>query len=433
MEEDLKLEIAVILCVLIVLFLLNVPIAFALIVSTSVYFLFDESFSSTVLIQRMVGGIESVPLLAIIFFMTAGVLMNYTGITSRMLRFAEVITRPLPGSLAQVNVVLSTLMGGLSGSNIADAAMQSKILVPEMVKKGYDKSYATVLTAATSLITPIIPPGIALIMYGYVGNVSIGKLFLAGVLPGLVLCLIFMIYVHFHAKKFNLETENKKKFTAKEFFFSLKDALLALLLPIIIIGGIRFGAFSATEAGAIAVFYALFLGLVVYREMKLKQLISALVETVHTAASILIIIAAGSAFAWVLTLEQVPQQMTLFMADYISSPIMFFIIVLIFLLIVGMFVEGNVSIIILTPLFMPMLQQYGIDPVHFGIFFIVCISIGTLTPPLGTIMFTTCSITGTKVEDFIKHSIPFLIVLIIAAMLIAFVPGISLWIPTIFS
>ena len=433
MEADLKLEIAVILCVLIVLFLLNVPIAFALIISTSVYFLFDESFSSTVLIQRMVGGIESVPLLAIIFFMTAGVLMNYTGITSRVLRFAEVITRPLPGSLAQVNVVLSTLMGGLSGSNIADAAMQSKILVPEMVKKGYDKSYATVLTAATSLITPIIPPGIALIMYGYVGNVSIGKLFLAGVLPGIVLCLIFMIYAHFHAKKNNLETENKKKFTAKEFFFSLKDALLALLLPIIIIGGIRFGAFSATEAGATAVFYALFLGLVVYREMKLKQLISALVETVHTAASILIIIAAGSAFAWVLTLEQVPQQMTVFMADYISSPIMFFIIVLIFLLIVGMFVEGNVSIIILTPLFMPMLQQYGIDPVHFGIFFIVCISIGTLTPPLGTIMFTTCSITGTKVEDFIKHSIPFLIVLIIAAMLIAFVPGISLWIPTIFS
>ncbi len=350
-----------------------------------------------------------------------------------MLKFAEVITRPLPGSLAQVNVVLSTLMGGLSGSNIADAAMQSKILVPEMVKKGYDKSYATVLTAATSLITPIIPPGIALIMYGYVGNVSIGKLFLAGVLPGFVLCLIFMIYVHFHAKKYNLETENKKKFSAKEFFFSFKDALLALLLPIIIIGGIRFGAFSATEAGAIAVFYALFLGLVVYREMKLKQLISALVETVHTAASILIIIAAGSAFAWVLTLEQVPQQMTVFMADYISSPMMFFIIVLIFLLIVGMFVEGNVSIIILTPLFMPMLQQYGIDPVHFGIFFIVCISIGTLTPPLGTIMFATCSITGTKVEDFIKHSIPFLMILIIAAMLIAFVPGISLWIPTIFS
>ncbi|MFC0472088.1 TRAP transporter large permease [Halalkalibacter kiskunsagensis] len=426
------MALTVVLTVLLLLFLLNVPIAFALIVSTAVYFLFTDNFSSMVLIQRMVGGIESVPLLAIVFFVTAGILMNYTGITSRMLRFAQVLTNRLPGSLAQVNVVLSTLMGGLSGSNVADAAMQSKVLVPEMEKKGYSRAFATALTASTSLITPIIPPGIALIMYGYVGNVSIGSLFLAGVLPGIVLCLSFMIYVHFYAKKHKLETENKEKITKKYFLFTFKDAILALLLPIIIIGGIRFGVFSATEAGAIAVFYALFLGLVIYREMKMKQLINALVETVHTAASILIIIAAGSAFAWVLTLEQVPQRMTEFMVNYISSPFMFFIVVLIFLLIVGMFIEGNVSIIILTPLFMPMIQQYGIDPVHFGIFFIVCISIGTLTPPLGTIMYTTCSITGTKVEEFIKNSWPFLVILIVAALLLAFIPSISLWLPTVF-
>jgi len=422
----------VVLSVLLILFLLNVPIAFALIVSTAVYFFFIDSFSTSILIQRMVGGIESVPLLAIIFFITAGILMNYTGITSRMLRFAQILTNRLPGSLAQVNVVLSTLMGGLSGSNIADAAMQSKILVPEMEKKGYSRSFATVLTASTSLITPIIPPGIALIMYGYVGNISIGSLFLAGVLPGIVLCIIFMIYVHFYSKKHHLETDNKEHFTAKDLLLSFKDAFFALLLPVIIIGGIRLGVFSATEAGAIAVFYALFLGLVIYREMKLKQLVRALVETVHTAASIIIIIAAGSAFAWVLTLEQVPQKMTEFMVTNVSSPILFFLVVIAFLLVVGMFIEGNVSIIILTPLFMPMLAQYGIDPVHFGIFFIICISIGTMTPPLGTIMFTTCSITGTKIEDFIKSSIPFLIILIIAALLIAFVPSISLWLPTAF-
>ncbi|WP_332696098.1 TRAP transporter large permease [Halalkalibacter lacteus] len=426
------MALTVVLTVLLLLFLLNVPIAFALIVSTAVYFLFTDNFSSMVLIQRMVGGIESVPLLAIVFFVTAGILMNYTGITSRMLRFAQVLTNRLPGSLAQVNVVLSTLMGGLSGSNVADAAMQSKVLVPEMEKKGYSRAFATALTASTSLITPIIPPGIALIMYGYVGNVSIGSLFLAGVLPGIVLCLSFMIYVHFYAKKHKLETENKEKITKKYFLFTFKDAILALLLPIIIIGGIRFGVFSATEAGAIAVFYALFLGLVIYREMKMKQLINALVETVHTAASILIIIAAGSAFAWVLTLEQVPQRMTEFMVNYISSPFIFFIVVLIFLLIVGMFIEGNVSIIILTPLFMPMIQQYGIHPVHFGIFFIVCISIGTLTPPLGTIMYTTCSITKTKVEEFIKSSWPFLVILIVAALLLAFIPSISLWLPSVF-
>jgi len=423
------MALSLMLIVLLVLFLINVPIAFAMIVASAFYFFFSDGFSTMVLIQRMIGGVESVPLLAIVFFMTAGILMNYTGITSRMLRFAQVITRPLPGGLAQVNVILSTLMGGLSGSNIADAAMQSKILVPEMIKKGYSKSFSTALTASTSLITPIIPPGIALIMYGYVGNVSIGKLFLAGIIPGIVLCLSFMIYVHFYAKKHNLETEKQDKITLKEFLLSFKDALLALLLPVIIIGGIRFGVFSATEAGAFAVLYALVLGMLVYREMKIKQLMEALLETAHTAASILIIIAAGSAFAWVLTLEQVPQRMTEFMVGNVSSTIMFFIVVLLFLLVIGMFVEGNVSIIILTPLFMPMLMQYGIDPVHFGIFFIVCISIGTLTPPLGTIMFATCSITGTKVEEFVKHSWPFLLLLVIVALLLAFIPAISMFLP----
>lgn len=421
----------VLLVSLFVFFLLNVPIAFSLILSTVLYFFFNSDFSSMVIIQRMVGGLESIPLLAIIFFITAGILMNYTGITSRMLRFAEVITRPLPGALAQVNVILSTLMGGLSGSNIADAAMQSKVLVPEMEKKGYDKGFATALTAATSLITPIIPPGIALIMYGYIGNVSIGKLFMAGIVPGISLCLMLMVYVHFYAKKHGVEVGEKKKVTFKELFSTGKDAILALLLPVIIIGGIRLGYFSATEAGAIAVLYALILGLIIYREMSIKQLIGALVETVHTSASILIIIAAGSAFAWVLSLEQVPQRMTEFMAGFISSPALFFIVVMIFLLIIGMFIEGNVALVILTPLFIPLLMEYGIDPVHFGIFFIICLSIGTLTPPLGTIMFVTCSITGTKIEDFIKNSIPFLILLIIAALIIAFVPAISMFLPNL--
>jgi tripartite ATP-independent transporter DctM subunit len=240
-----------------------------------------------------------------------------------------------------------------------------------------------------------------------------------------------MIYIYYYAKKHNLETENKKKITMNELLSSLKDAFLALLLPVIIIGGIRFGIFSATEAGAIAVLYALILGLLVYREMKIKHLMEALLETAHTAASILIIIGAGSAFGWALTLEQVPQKMTELMVGNISSPIMFFIVITIFLLVVGMFVEGNVSIIILTPLFMPMLMQYGIDPVHFGIFFIICLSIGTMTPPLGTIMFVTCAVTGLKVEEFVKESWPFLLILIIAALLIAFVPGISMFLPNL--
>src|SRR5699024_4166163 len=188
------MALTVALLILLGLFLLNVPIAFALIISSIIYIFFNDSYSSEILIQRMIGGIESVPLLAIIFFITAGILMNYTGITSRMLRFAQMITNRLPGSLAQVNIVLSTLMGGLSGSNIADAAMQSKILVPEMEKRGYSRAFSTALTASTSLITPIIPPGIALILYGFIGNVSIGSMFLAGIIPGAILCISFLVY-----------------------------------------------------------------------------------------------------------------------------------------------------------------------------------------------------------------------------------------------
>lgn len=425
------MSVIVLILSLLILILLNVPVAFALIGSTAIYFLVADNFDSMVMIQRMISGLESVPLMAIIFFMASGILMNYTGITKRLLAFAEIITRPLPGALGQVNVVLSLLMSGLSGSNIADASMQSKILVPPMVEKGYNKAFATALTATSAIITPIIPPGIALIMYGYVGNVSIGDLFMAGVLPGTLLAGLLMIYVYYYAKKHNLETEKKEKATAKEFFLGFKDAILALLLPIGILGGIRFGIFSATEAGVIAVFYALILGLFVYREMSLKNLVKSMLETVHSAAGILLIIAGGTAFGWALTLEQVPQQLTGFITNFIDSPWTFLVIILIFLLIIGMFVEGNVAIIILTPLFMPMLMSYGIDPVHFGIFFILTLSIGTITPPVGTIMFVTSSITGTRIEDFIKASIPFIIILIIASLLVAFIPQISMFLPTL--
>lgn len=424
------MALSIMLFTLLALFLLNVPIAFAMIFGTTLYFLLSDSFTTMVLIQRMVGGMESVPLLAIIFFLTAGILMNYTGITRRVLFFAMIVTRRLPGSLGQVNVLLSTLMSGLSGSNIADAAMTSRILVPEMEKKGYSRSFSTALTASSALITGIIPPSIGLIMYGYVGNVSIGDLFLAGILPGLALCGVFMIYVHFYAKKHNLETEPAEKVTAKEFLVALRDAMLALLMPVGIIGGIRAGMFSATEAGAIAVLYSVFLGLVVYREMKLSQLLNALVETVHMAASVLIIIAAGAAFGWVLAFEQVPQRMAEVIVQYVSTPGLFFIVVLAFLLAIGMIVEGNISIIILTPLFMPMLAQYGIDPVHFGIFFVLAIAIGTLTPPLGTIMFATCSITKTKIEDFIVASLPFLAIFALFTLALAYLPALSMWLPT---
>lgn len=332
-----------------------------------------------------------------------------------------------------MNVLLSVLMGGLSGSNVADAAMQSKIVVPEMVKKGYAPGFSAALTATSSLITPILPPGIALILYGYVGNVSIGDLFIAGIIPGFLLAAILLVYVHFAAKKRGFEQEKNPFPSFKQVAIASKDALLALLLPILIIGGIRLGMFGPTEAGAVAVLYALVIGLFIYREMTFKDVVSAAKESVQIIATVMIIIAAGTAFGWMLTLEQVPQQLASAMTTSVEQPLAFLVLLLVFLLIVGMFIEGNVMLIILTPIFMPMLETYGIDPVHFGIFFILCLSIGTITPPIGTIMFTTASITKVKIETFIKEVIPFWLLLIGLTLIIIFIPALSLWLPSVLS
>lgn len=421
----------IVVSVILILLLLNVPVAYAMLLGSAIYFITSDSFTSETLTQRTISGVESFPLLGIVFFITAGILMNYTGITSRIIRFARVVTGHLTGGLGKVNVLLSMLMGGLSGSNVADAAMQSKVLVPEMEKKGYDRGFAAAITASSSLITPIIPPGIALILYGYIGNVSIGDLFIAGIVPGILLCIMLLLFVHFKSQSRGFETEPIPKASFKEVIIASKDALLAICLPIIIIGGIRIGVFSPTEAGAVAVLYALILGFIVYREMKWRDLINAFKESIHIIAMVMIIIAAGTAFGWILTLEQIPQMLTSGATSFVENPYLFLLIVMAFLLAIGMFVEGNVLLIILTPIFIPMLSVYNIDPVHFGIFFILCMSVGTITPPIGTIMFTVCAITKVKVEHFIKEIWPLWIILVLAILLIAYIPLLSLLLPSV--
>ena len=411
------------------LFLIGIPVAYAIIGSCLIYFLLSVDIEPMLLAQRMIAGIESVPLLAIPFFVVAGVLMNYTGITRRIADFAEVITGHLPGGMAQVSIVLSTIMGGLSGSGLADAAMQAKIMHPEMIKKGYAPGFSASVIGASSLITPLIPPGIGMILYGYIGNVSIGKLFMAGVVPGLMTCVLMMIAVHFVAKKRGYLPAREKIARPKEVAVASKNAILALLLPVIIIGGIRIGVFTPTEAGAVAIVYALLIGFIFYREMKIPHLKEALKESVSTSASILIIIAAGSAFGWILTWERIPHIATQYVTDMVSTPIAFLLILNVFLLILGMFIEGNVAIVILTPLIIPMGQAYGIDPVHLGMIFLFNIGIGTITPPLGTAIFTVCSTANVKIEEFLKEVIPFYLVLIIALLLITFIPTISMWLP----
>jgi tripartite ATP-independent transporter DctM subunit len=315
-------------------------------------------------------------------------------------------------------------MGGLSGSNLADAAMQSKMLVPEMEKKGFSKEFSSVVTATSAMITPLIPPGIAMIIYGSIANVSIGKLFIAGIGPGILLCVAMMILVEIISKKRKYTVIRDNPVTAKNIIVATKKAALPLLLPIIIIGGIRLGIFTPTEAGAVAIIYSLLLGLF-YREMKFRDVISGLKETITSTASIMLIVGAASAFAWILTKERIPQQVTELLVNTISNKYVFLILVNIFLLIVGMFIEGNAAMIVLVPLLAPVANAFGINEIQFAMMFIFNMSIGCLSPPMGTLMFVTCGITKCKIKDFIKEAVPFYILLIVCLFLITFVPVFS--------
>jgi tripartite ATP-independent transporter DctM subunit len=404
------------------LLFLKVPVFISVLAGSFVYFILSPDLPAQIMAQRVIAGIESIPLLAIPFFVCSGVIMNYSGVTRRVMRFCEVLVRKIPGGLAQVNVLLSTLMGGLSGSNLADAAMEAKMLVPEMEKKGFSREFSSVVTAVSAMITPLIPPGIAMIIYGSIANVSIGRLFVAGIGPGILLCLAMMILVGIISKKRQYSNDLFENISLGKAF---KDAIWPLLLPIVIIGGIRLGIFTPTEAGAVAIVYAVILSLI-YREFSFKNLFQAIKETVATTASIMMIVGAASAFAWILTRERIPQQLTDFMVSSISNKYVFLLFVNVFLLIVGMFIEGNASMIVLVPLLVPVARAFGINDIQFAMMFIFNNAIGAISPPMGTLMFVTCSITNCKVGSFIKEAVPFYTLLLVCLMLLTFVPIFSL-------
>ncbi len=417
--------------VMLLLLFLKVPVFISVLGGAAVYFLLNPNVNPVVFAQQSIVGVESISLLAIPFFVCAGIMMNYTGVTARIMNFCEVLTGRMFGGLAQVNVLLSTLMGGLSGSNLADAAMEAKMLVPEMEKKGFSKEFSTVVTAASAMITPLIPPGISMILYGCIANVSIGDLFLSGLTVGALLCVTMMLLVRFVSKKRGYAPLRTTPVTGQEFARAIKPAILPLLLPIIIIGGIRIGVFTATEAGAVAIIYAMLLGLI-YREMHWADLKQGFKETVCTTSSIMLIVSAASVFSWVLTKERIPQMLTEWIVATIDNKYVFLLIVNIFLLIVGMFIEGNASMIILVPLLHPIAKEYGINEIQFAMTYIFNNAIGALSPPMGTLMFVTCGITGCKTGKFIREAVPFYLLLVVNLLLITYVPVFSTGILTLF-
>jgi tripartite ATP-independent transporter DctM subunit len=404
---------------------IGLPIAFVLLGTGIAMTMADPDILEVAYIQNVIVGTQSFPLIAIPLFILAGELMNISGITRRLMDFAQALTANMIGGLAQVNIVLSTLKAGMMGSANADAAMDAKTLVPEMVKRGYSSAYASVVTAASALIAPMIPPGIGLILYGFVTDTSIGQLFMAGILPGLIMTAAMMAMSHWVAKRRGYGRDGER-LSRGQMWRTFLGSVPALLMPVIIVLGIRGGIFTASEAGAVAVVYSLVF-CVLYRECSWKDLANALASTASTTSVIMIVLAASTALSWTLSFEQLPQKVAEMLVDSSSNQLSLFLIVAVLLLIAGMFVEGTALILILAPMFAPAAAKLNIDPVHFGIFFVYMIHLGGITPPVGTIMFTTCAITRTPLQDFIKESLPWLAMLLAIAALIAAVPGTATW------
>lgn len=337
------------------------------------------------------------------------------------------------GGVAQVNVVLSTLMGGISGSACADAGMEIRVLGPEMDQKGYPKGYAASLTCLTSLITATIPPSLGLILYGFVGEVSIGKLFVAGIIPGILMCLALMLTVTITSRKHRYDPPQKGiKFPSfGEILSNLKSSIWALMFPVILIFGIRFGFFTPSEAGAFAVVYAILVGKFVYRELSWDKFKAALVNSIVDTGAIIMIIAFSGIFSYALTYGNVPRIMSQFLLGITTNPQLMVLVMLTFLFFTGMLVDSNVNILLLTPIFLPVVQQMGIDPIHFGLCMMTIVTMGIMTPPVGTAIYIVCGIHNCSIEEYIKHSVPFFAAVIAVVLLMVFIPQVTMFLPNL--
>ncbi|MEG0136663.1 MAG: TRAP transporter large permease [Cetobacterium sp.] len=418
--------------ILFILFFLNIPIAFSLIGASLYYFIFiNTGIPLNLVIQRFTGSIDSFPLLAIPFFIMVGSVMNYSGISSSLMKMADTLTGHMIGGLAQTNILLSTIMGGISGSANADAAMQSKILVPEMVKRGYNNAFSSAVTAASSAISPVIPPGINLIIYALIANVSVGEMFLAGYLPGVMMAISLMITVTLISKKRGYERTREKRATLKEVFEQMKKSIWALLIPFGIIFGMRLGMFTPTEAGAIAVVFCGVIGSVIYKELKIEHIPLILKETVYGTSAVVLIVMAAKLFGYYMTLELIPQNIAEYLISITDNKFLLLMIINALLLVIGMFIEGGAALIILAPLFVPAVVKLGVNPVHFGIILIVNIMIGGVTPPFGSMMFTVCAITKCDLKEFIKESLPFILALLVVLGILTYSETIAMFVPNL--
>ena len=411
------------------LFALNVPVAFAIAISALSFFFLSDGLPMDIFFQKMVSATESYPLLAVPFFVLAGSLMNAAGITRRLLHLADALVGHLTGALAQACTVLATLLGGLTASSSADAAMLSKLFGPEMLKRGYSAAFAAAITSSAAIITALIPPGIGLIIYGYLADVSVGRLFLAGVVPGLLLAASLFLTTWIIAKRRGYAPARPHFAGWGEVGIAAKDAIWALLIPIFIIVGLRYGIFTTTEAGAITVLVTIVIGAFIYRELSWAKVPGVLRETVLDTSSVMLLICAASAFGFYLAWERLPPAMAAWMVGLTQDPQMLLLLINVLLIVLGTAVEGTAALIILTPIFVPVIMKFGIDPVQFGIVLVTNLTIAGITPPVGQMMFISCAVLRVPMEVYSVEILPFLGALCAVLLLITFVPEISLWLP----
>lgn len=417
--------------VVLLLFFLGIPCSFAMIMVCIPYFLTDPYISATVIAQKLIASCESQSLMAIPFFITAGSIMNYSGISEKLMEFADGLVGHLTGGLGHVNVLISTLMGGISGSGAADCAMECKILVPEMIKYGYSKPYSAAITAATACITPIIPPGINLILFACLCECSVGRLLAAGYLPGILLCLAFMLVNYIISKKRGYVGIRKKMMPAKQLGKLFLESIWALFLPFGLIMALRFGVCTATEGGVMMAFYSLFVGKFVYKKLELKKLPQILLEAINSTAPVMMILCAANLFSYYMSWETIPSQLTTLLISLTGNKYVFLLLCNVLFLVIGCFMDAMAAMIVIAPLLAPVCRILGIDLIHFGLMMCFNCGLAAITPPFGTYIFLVSGLLKMKTADMIKEIWPFIGIAIVVLLLVTYVPWFSTFIPNL--
>ncbi|HEX7124377.1 MAG TPA: TRAP transporter large permease [Thermodesulfobacteriota bacterium] len=419
-----------VLAVIVLLTLINVPIAYALVLTAGLFIAIKGTASLSILPLSMFGGASSFPLLAIPLFILAGGLMDTSGISLRLVNMAQSLVGFVRGGLGMVTVVATMIQSEISGSSVADAAAIGNVVIPAMEKRGYPRALSAAIVSNAASAAILIPPSIPMIIYAWMAETSVAKLFLAGFLPGFIACAAMMALVYYYARKLNLPVE--QRFSLAEVGRSTLRAGFALLIPVIIWAGILLGVATATEAAALAVVAALAIGAFIYRELPGRDLVRILKDSSAQTAQVMMIVAASAVLGWYLTSEQIPQKFAQMMLEATTNRYLILLFLNVFFLVAGMFLHSAAAIILIVPIVMPLVRQVGIDPVHFGVIVTINLGVGQQTPPVATVLFTTAAIARLPFWEVFKASWPFTLVIVLVTLLVTYVPWISLVVPSLF-